>query len=92
VLCVTGAIFAVGLIESFSGGPLASLVLYVTASIALIAVALAAPLAAIQQVDLICEAPGYCASGGAMAGRSPPLRLAAHGCRGKFTRRGDVYP
>jgi hypothetical protein len=42
VLRVAGAIFAVGLIESLSGGPLGSLVLYVTASIALMAVALAA--------------------------------------------------
>jgi hypothetical protein len=41
-LRVAGAICTVGLIESFSGGPLGSLVLYVTASIALIAVALAA--------------------------------------------------
>jgi hypothetical protein len=41
-LRVAGAIFAAGLSESFSGGPLGSLVLYVTASIALIAVALAA--------------------------------------------------
>jgi Protein of unknown function (DUF998) len=41
-LRVAGVIFAVGLVESFTGGPLGSLVLYVTASIALIALALAA--------------------------------------------------
>jgi heme A synthase len=41
-LRVAGAIFAVGLVESFTGGPLGSLVLHVTASIALIALVLSA--------------------------------------------------
>jgi heme A synthase len=41
-LRMAGVIFALGLVESFTGGPLGSLVLYVTASIALIAMALAA--------------------------------------------------
>ncbi|MBV8717345.1 MAG: DUF998 domain-containing protein [Chloroflexi bacterium] len=42
ILRAAGVIFAVGLVESFTGGPLGSLVLYVTASIALVAIALAA--------------------------------------------------
>jgi hypothetical protein len=39
---VAGAIFAIGLAESLAGGPVGSLVLFAGASVALVAIALAA--------------------------------------------------